>query len=83
MSTSSKGLRQSDYPRLPLASSTTVEDKDGFNVAWKFCDARDKVLLKVAVADLPGSTEGCRGLPRYGYLRLLQLNIKVPAGTIT
>ena len=46
--------RYSDYPRLRWRLPTTVEDNDGFNAAWrKFCDARDKVLLKIAVADLP------------------------------
>lgn len=45
--------RYSDYPKLRWRLPTTVEDKDGFNAAWKkFSDTRDKVLLKVAVADL-------------------------------
>lgn len=45
--------RYSDSPRLRWRLPTTVEDEDGLSAAWKkFRDARDKVLLKVAVADL-------------------------------
>lgn len=45
--------RYSDSPKLRWRLPTTVEDLDGFNTAWdKFYAAREKVLLKVAVADL-------------------------------
>ena len=45
--------RYSDYPKLRWRLPNTVEDQDGFTTAWdKFCNAREKVLLKVAVADL-------------------------------
>lgn len=45
--------RYNELPRLRWRLPSTVEDKDGYNAAClKFHTARDKVMLKVAVADL-------------------------------
>ena len=53
----------SDYPKLRWRLPNTVQDRDGYAEAWrKFTDARDKVLLKIAVADLPEALKAVEDL---------------------